>query len=67
MIGQQFWQKTECWRIKRTINGFNGGGGFWLIEEWFWPDGRLCRSHPLTLSAEKSWAMLEDDSEWKPL
>jgi len=64
MIGDIFWKVTEHWRIRRTVDGFNGGGGFWVNEEWFWPDGRLCRSHPLTLNAEKSWSMLEVNSGW---
>ena len=65
MIGQVFWLRTEHWRIKRTITGYNAGGGFWVNDEWFWPDGKLCRSIPMTLKADKSRAMLEDDSPWK--
>jgi len=54
MNGKIFIQKTDYWIIEREVAGFNGGGGFWIVEKWKWPSGGTCWEEIRTLTLEQS-------------
>jgi hypothetical protein len=45
----------DRWRIEARVDGYNGGGGYWITELWKWDrDGKLHHKQPRTLSYGES-------------
>lgn len=49
-FGEQRW-----WEVFTTVTGLNGGGGYWVREEWRWNNSTTTTStHVRTLSLRQS-------------
>ncbi len=47
--GRDLW-----WNWFTTIKGYNGAGGYWVVDELCWSSGGIHSTQPRTLSWEES-------------